>query len=439
VEQYHKHRLWLRIAIPFLLFVATGSIAMVLWMRHHAQLELQARFRSLAETTAGFIRSSRIQPSERLARELSHLLGMQIYFRNSAGDLEPPPPSGQLQRLRDLRTNELVTLPGPLETLAVPVDAAHDLLLVRQAEKAAVFSTGTAVLLGCFWGLSLVLGWLLTRSLVHPLWLLARGLPQIDKDAIPELPGLDRDDEIGLLARTYLETHKQLLSERRQREAAEKLALLGKMAAGLAHEIHNPLSAIKMHLQLLQSTPVAQTADVAAETLPVVLGEASRIESLVNQWMFLAKPAPPLCSPLELGALVTEAVRAIQPQADHAGVKITLLLTEKLFVKADATRLRQVIGNLLLNAVQAMPEGGEVEITGANSAMVSLVFRDHGRGFSPEALRSCTELFYSEKEGGMGMGLSVCMEVIKAHGGRMEISNHQNGAEVKLLLPRLEE
>jgi signal transduction histidine kinase len=258
----------------------------------------------------------------------------------------------------------------------------------------------------------------------------------IEADAEATLPGAERADEIGQLARAYLQTRTQLAQERARREQAERLALLGRMATGLAHEIHNPLSAIRMHAQLLGSAPSAQLAAATADSLPVLLDETARIEGLVNQWMFLAKPAPPQTALVDLREIAGTVLKTYSASAAHAGVTVTADLPERLPVRVDARRLGQAVGNIVLNAIQAMPRGGELSLRGSrDESTVRLVFSDTGRGFSGEALARHGELFFSEREGGMGIGLNVSMEILRAHGGRLEVSNRGVAALAGASLP----
>jgi signal transduction histidine kinase len=198
---------------------------------------------------------------------------------------------------------------------------------------------------------------------------------------------------------------------------AQRLALLGGMATSLAHEIQNPVAAIRLHAELAGNATIA--------------GEAVAIEGLVNQWMFLTKPEPPQKTSVALDAVLTDAVRVLTPQADHAKVRIVVEGNGAL-VEADARRLGQVFRNLITNAIQAMPTGGTLTIALRDR---QLTFTDTGPGFSATALTKCPAMFYSEKEGGMGIGLAVCREVLKAHGGRLTLANRpEGGAEVTVTL-----
>jgi signal transduction histidine kinase len=441
-----------------LLFVAAGSIVLAFWIHSSASRDSRAVFATLAQTNADFIRSTRLPRNERVAESIGRVLNMQVFFlhdpletgsgevaaaRVGKGAQLVPQPEGELEKqvalMKALRPGEgIVPLGAGFEAIAMPVEKQTSLIVVRPVEPALRFflQPRTLLVLGAFWLLSMGLAWALTRGLVRPLRLIAERLPHIQDDPEPNLPGAERTDEIGQLARAYLETRSQLADERATREKMERLALLGRMATGLAHEIHNPLAAIRMHAQLIDSTPEPEFVQAARASLPVFLGETARIEGLVNQWMFLARPAPPQTAPTDLVELVGNVVRALGPQAAHAGVELIDRTAPGLLAKVDARRLAQAVGNVVLNAIQAMPRGGSVVIEGFGGDDGRLSFRDTGAGFSATALAHHAELFFSEKEGGMGIGLSVTSEILRAHGGSLHVANApEGGAIVTFLLP----
>ncbi len=388
--------LWIQIALPFLVFVAAGSVALTAWLETSFQRGSRERFATLARTNAAFIRGSRLPHSAKTADDLGRILNLKVYFQ----DRSIPPATDE-------------------STASAPVDQAVSLVLVRPKGTQPLFQPLTLFVLAVFWALTLALAGALARGVVRPLRRLAERLPQVEEEIA------ERRDEIGLLARAYN-------SERQRRESAERLALLGRMATGLAHEIHNPLSGIRMHLQLLQS-------ETSSESIPIALGETAKIEGLVNQWMFLARPAPPRTSPADVGELLDAVTRSIRPLADHARVRIERDIPPGLRVAADARRLNQALGNVALNAIQAMPGGGTLRVAAHNGGgAVVVIFRDSGGGFSENALAHYAELFYSEKEGGMGIGLNVASEIVKAHEGALRVENSPDGgAVVTIELPAL--
>lgn len=441
----------LKIASSFLLFVALGSTALVLWLQVAADRESERVFRALADTNARFISSARLPLTERVSEPLGHVLSMNMFFRRTDNGLVEltPPPCGPLAshvaRLTRLRPQDgVLRIDASTEAIAAALKPGVDLILTRPRERRLDFLSrpSTLMALGSFWGLSLALAFAVSRGVVRPLRLLASRLPLIEHDTEPALPGADRNDEIGRLARAYMDTRNQLAQERERRREAERLALLGRMATGLAHEIHNPLSAIKLHAQMLRcgaaDAPPADYADI----LDVMLEETARIESLVNQWMFLARPAPPRSSRVRLDELVAKVVKSHRGRAEHARVQLVQEFAGEVWIDADARRVSQAVANIVLNAIQAMPSGGVLRICGgtpnAAGTMSTVTFCDTGGGFSEEALRRYADLFYSEKEGGIGIGLSVSSEILKAHGGRLQVANAPaSGAVVTIELPVL--
>ena len=427
-------RLWLSIAWPFFLFVVTGSIVLVLWMQVAARRESRAVFTALARTNANFLHSAHMPETQQMMDYLGRLLNMRAFLRTGT-TLLPEPTDGALLAARpglvQLGAKQGVTLlEHRYEAVAMPVEPGRDLLLVRPEEPVffSLWRPETVLVLGIFWMLSVGLAWSIARGVVQPIRLLAQRLPSIESDPGASLPGAERRDELGELARAYLAARTQIASEREKRQRAERMALLGRMATSLAHEIHNPLSAIRMHAQLLQSAPEREQAATAAEFVPTLLEETGRIESLVNQWMFLTRPEPPSMSALALEPIVSDAVRAQAGAAAHAGVTVKTEIPDGLAVMGDRRRLSQAITNAIVNAFQAMARGGLLRISGNEAnGLVSLQFADNGPGFTQQALERHRELFFSEKEGGMGIGLSVTAEILEAHGGGMRVENGPNG------------
>lgn len=441
------NRLWLSIAGPFFLFVVTGSIVLVLWMQAASRRESRALFTALARTNADFLHNAHLPATRQMMDYLGHLLNMRAFLRSGAS-LLPPPDDSALRAaastlLRLTPGQGVTSLADRFEAVAVPVGSGLDLLLVRTAEPpfVALWRPEALALLGSFWLLSVALAWSIARGVVRPIRLLADRLPYIESDPAATLPGAERADELGDLARAYLAARDQIAAEREKRRKSERMALLGRMATSLAHEIHNPLSAIRMHAQLMQSAPPTELPAAATAFVPTLLEETARIESLVNQWMFLTRPEPPSTSALALDEILSQSLRAHSAGAAHAGVTVQINVPCGLVVMGDKRRLSQAISNALVNAFQAMAHGGVLEISAARSgSFVALTFHDTGPGFSSQALERHRELFFSEKEGGMGIGLSVIAEVLEAHHGRLEASNATpGGALVTFHLPSVPE
>lgn len=226
-----------------------------------------------------------------------------------------------------------------------------------------------------------------------------------------------------------------LARERFKRAQSERLAMLGRVATSLAHDIKNPLASIQLHAQLM--TP-GNAED--AKAVQLIESESEVIAGLVNQWLHLASPLPSKLVRLDVTQCLAAVVKNLDAQARHSGVEIENDVVEPLWLLGDAQRLAQAFRNLIVNAIQSMPRGGKVRITAeAGDKLISLRFADTGPGFSESALSRGTELFFTEKEGGMGVGLNIVAGIVEMHGGRLSLQNDPaGGAVVVVRLPILE-
>lgn len=428
-----------RYGVVMVVFVTLGSLLVLAWLRHQQLEESRRVFVSLARNDADFVRRLNLPRSAKLAADLRQLLRLEIHFRARAGGaVEPPlPPELQAALAGAPAEERLIELPPRHQALVLPLDAAHDMLFIRAqpGPTLGLWAPGTRWVLLAFWLLSGAMAGIIGWQIVGPVRRLTRGVQGFFGSTVPALAETARRDEVGELARMLSRARDDLWRERRLRENSERLALLGRMATSLAHEIKNPLASIQLHAQLMDHDGLdAESQD----SLRHLLAEVRVIEGLVNQWLYLARPAPPLRQPLEAAELVGEAVNTIRAQAAHAGVVLEAPAPPVTgHIGGDRPRLAQALRNLLLNAIQAMPRGGRLRVeTGAADGRLQLRIHDAGPGFSAAALQHGTELFFSEKEGGMGVGLNVAAEIISAHGGCLRLKNHpEGGGLVEIELP----
>lgn len=421
-------------ASSVMLFVLLGSLALVWAFERRIEREEHRAFEELARVNTGFLERSRLPLSGKMAEQLGEIIGAQVFFWQTRtgqvtgkdGDALPSRLAFKMKfdgKVSTISTGYwMVGLPGPNETRVIFVRPASPTLHAMSR-----FDTWLA--LAFFWLLSLALGWGMARRVTGPLRDMAKSLPLVGTEhPLPELPVMRRD-EIGRFAQTLTRTHQSLRDERERRRTAERHALLGRMAASLAHEVRNPVAAIRLHAQLLEQA----SPDEAAISRGLIESEAGRIEELVSQWLNHARPAPPVLTEVDVVDSLRQAVRLMEPQARHAGVRITTEEGNRQLppIPADRHRIQQVFGNLLRNAVQAMPSGGTITVRLVNEdKRVAVVIEDEGKGFSPAALEKSGEPFYSEKEGGMGLGLAVAKEICLAHGGRLVVENRVRGGAV---------
>ena len=426
-----------RLAVPFSVFVLAGTLGMLAWVEVLHRRESLRQFTETARSNARFVERLRLPRSPELARNLSEVLGVAVGFRHGEGSV-----AGLPEEMRSALSGvgageERILREGRWELVQVPLPSGTDtLVLLREADSFALGRGLLPALLIALLGAGLAM--LVARRLVIPLRTLTRWLPNLDRDPPKTLPPsvTDRADEIGALARSLEESRRRLCEETGRRRQSERLAALGRVATSLAHEIRNPAAAIRIHADLL----AAERKGDEEGSLSLIREEVDRITDLVNQWLFVARAAPPKRGRYDLVVLVRRVLTRLAPQIAYAGVTATTTGAQSAVIDADAPRVEQVLRNLFLNAAQAMPEGGamsaEVEETGES---VVLEVRDGGRGFSPEALLRWSEPFFSEREGGMGLGLTLATEVMSGHGGRIEIANApEGGAVVRCLFPKPE-
>ena len=419
-------------------FVLLGSLALVVAFERHLDREERRAFESLARVNAGFLDRTRLPQSAKMAAQLGEIIGAKVFFWQP-GTGRVSGDAGQVLDPAALRLpcdGSVHVMPSGEWMVGLPGRDATQVIFLRPASVRvlAMDRSDTWLALGVFWVLSLALGWGLARRVTRPLQSLAESLPLVGTEQeLPALPVM-RHDEIGQLARTLTRTHHSLRDERERRRVAERQALLGRMASSLAHEVRNPVAAIRLHAQLLEHAAPAE----AAVSRSLIESEAERIETLVGQWLSHAKPAPLVRAAVNLTELVQQAVRLMEPQAKHAQVSLDYAppAGPPVVIHADGHRLRQVVGNLLLNAIQAMPRSGRVTVSLLDSGpTVALVIEDEGPGFSTTALARIGEPFFSEKEGGMGLGLTVVREICEAHGGTLSVGNRdEGGARVRVEL-----
>jgi signal transduction histidine kinase/putative methionine-R-sulfoxide reductase with GAF domain len=234
-----------------------------------------------------------------------------------------------------------------------------------------------------------------------------------------------------------LKTFSQQMEEKIQKTTADlrkteaqlirsdKLAALGQLAAGIAHEIRNPLTSINILIHSM--TENLPSGDSHKEDLEVIEEEINRINEIVDQFLRFAKPAPPLLEKADLLSVFEETLQLLRPQIEKRRIAVkkefeTLLPP----ILMDREQMKQVILNLLLNAIQAMPKGGNLKLKGKISEddeWIILSFQDSGVGIPGEDLNKLFDPFFSTKEGGIGLGLSIAHRIIDQHHGKIEVES----------------
>lgn len=222
-------------------------------------------------------------------------------------------------------------------------------------------------------------------------------------------------------------------------EQQHRLTALGAMAAGLAHEIRNPLAGIKGATQYLQNE---QLGDVAQDMLQVVIDETDRLNQVVSQFLDYARPYQPDLQPDHVNALVGHVLAVLRAGGLPAGVTLVEELAPDLpQLRFDRTRLGQVLLNILHNAVQAMPDGGTLTVTtrrrvARGTPVLEIAVTDTGVGIDAEARKKLFVPFYTTKASGTGLGLPISQRIVHAHGGELDVVSWKGrGSTFTIRLP----
>jgi signal transduction histidine kinase len=262
----------------------------------------------------------------------------------------------------------------------------------------------------------------------------------VDYMTVPILPELLRAK-----VRVFVDLYRKTVAlQRLERDAqrSQHLQLLGRLAASVSHEIRNPLSAITLHVELLQEEmqqPSPNSAETIAASFTEITTQLARLQDLVDDYLSLARVDTIERTPQDLGAAVAAWAHEWHELMTTKGVTLQLdRLTHLGQAVIHASTLRRAVLNLVYNALDAMPQGGMLTLAGEVSAThVHLRIRDTGRGIPAEQLPHIFEPLYTTKPEGTGLGLYIVREIITAHAGQITVQSREgSGTTFTLTLPR---
>ncbi len=314
--------------------------------------------------------------------------------------------------------------------------------------------TGMAIL--CV-GLLLTILYFITSTIIHPLQRMVVATNKIAQGDLNAKVGINFQDEIGQLAQSFnqmteklkkanekliqwgktLEKRveartKELKEMQNQLIQSEKLASLGKMASGVAHEINNPLTSILINTHLILEKLDKNNA--IHENLELIADETSRCTNIVKGLLEFSRQNPPQKSYADVNAIINRTLQLLENQASFQNIRIAKRLDGNLPpIKLDKDKIKQVFWNLMINASEAMPEGGTLTIASQLSPdkkRIDVIFIDTGAGISKEAINKLFDPFFTTKGSGTGLGLAVSYGIIDQHQGKIEVKSEPGQGSV---------
>ena len=313
---------------------------------------------------------------------------------------------------------------------------------IAKSRNRILFMGGIAILVG------MAGSYAMGRTISRPVQDLVQSTKAISSgDWKIQLKAASRD-EVGLLTEAFHDMAAALRRNVQEMVRNEKLVTLGKMAAGVAHEVKNPLEAIKGSAEYLRGKYPDDPTIVKFTT--IIKDEIDDVARFLDEYLQFARPAKPRFASRDLNSLLLETLGFLEKLIEQKRLGVETRLDPSLpWVLADALQIKQVFLNVLLNAVEASEPGGRLALSTrlrkgdgdsadpfARFDHVVIEIADAGKGISPEHLAKLFEPFFSTKETGSGLGLSICQGIVERHKGRIEIESELGrGALVRILLP----
>jgi signal transduction histidine kinase len=415
---------------------------------------LERRLESQLRNAATVLATGRLPYTLELLRRLATLQQADFVLLDRAGEVAVTTSDtvgaaieAALAQRRLLSTSETRRLEAPVQSMAVyhTIESSQDprysaIVAVAPLSDATAAAQRAARWLGLAMlaATALLAAVLLTvvRNITRPLAQLSALADRIAAGEREQRLELPRADEIGALAESLNTMMLRLASYESQLALRSRMSALGEMSARLAHEIRNPLTGLKLHLQLLAE----RVGACESGRVQRLLTEIERLELLVSSTLLLGGERPLDPVPSRVETLITEVLELMGPSLVHRGIRVDSRCDDQLQANVDRGRVRQALLNLIVNAADAMPQGGALRITAEHdggASRVLIVVEDSGPGLPEELRTRLRDSSVSTKPFGLGLGIRLCRDVAEAHGGelRMERSPDLGGACFIIALP----
>ncbi|MCL5063082.1 MAG: ATP-binding protein [Nitrospirae bacterium] len=283
-----------------------------------------------------------------------------------------------------------------------------------------------------------VLSFSLSRLITKPLYTLMDFTHSLSRGEFGRKIDIRSKDEVGELSSTFnnlsceLDAYRKKMEESyKQMLRTEKLTALGRLSAGLAHEIRNPLTSIKVLFQAFKDNPA-----LTKEDMKVVLSATEQMDDLLTRFLRFARSDEFNVSDVYINSLIKQVINLAQFQIKNQSINVVLNLSKLPPIKADRAMIQQALLNLVLNAIEAMPEGGTLTISSKienGSAVVSI--GDTGSGISEEIKDKIFDPFFTTKGDGTGLGLSIVYNIVSIHNGEISFETDGEGTTFTLRIP----
>ena len=435
------------------LVATTGAALIALSVTSRA---LRSRMQTQLTSAAGVISRGDLALNSAILRNVQGIIGADVITFGPGGRVVASTVGSDRARITEAAGRVVAARPSDADAAASvvatdcgvpclvahrPVEGRPDTVVALIADTSELNAATRAVTRAIVVGAALsavvmmVVGQLVVRRVTAPLNRLVRfardGAPDDFRRRAPV-----GDDEIGTLAEAFNGMLDRLQRSQEALVRSEKLALAGLFAARVAHDIRNPLSSMKMQTQLLQARLRRDPEDQA--TLTSVLHDIKQVESVILDLVELARPGDLKRAPASSNAVIHDALQQLAPQFAHRRITVHTRLAEGLpDVALDPPRFRQALLNVLVNASEAMPTGGEITVESrAEGPTVVIEISDDGVGIDQQIMETVFDPFVSTKPEGVGLGLVNAKAVVEGHGGGITLAPRQpKGTRARITLP----
>jgi signal transduction histidine kinase len=479
-----RRRVILIITIPAVLAMTAHGVFRIAQEReqllHEGQERLALTARAVQISVENALRDRQFTDVERLVSEMVEqqetIDGIRLFdadlgvaFVSSAAVLGKAIPTDALGRVmqsgqpetavREQGARFVISVISPLRGRSGRVEGAMEIvqLPTGMARRLQAVVADVLIRLGVLLVVTIGLtGLVLQRQVLRPLARLTEGIQRLGHARASEPLPVDRGDELGKVAQEFNQMAERLREADRQLQAetarafaleqnarqAATLAVAGKLAAGLAHEVGTPLNIISGRAEFaLRHSPAT---DPRREDLEAIINQIDRISRVISGLLDVVRPASPKLEPLSVGAVVGELLPLLRHAARQRGIVLESHRDDgDARVDGDAGQLQQVLLNLVVNALEATPAGGRVTISTRCSPRgdrdgVALTVADTGSGIAPDVAPRIFESFFTTKPRGQGtgLGLAICRDIAKTHGGEMTVTSRPGeGSTFALWVP----